>query len=1037
MTARRRAAAGSDPERSEGRGGPAPRAVGRTRSEELKKRRRIIGVDGEGQDVWNCKKCKRRVPAIGGACPLGGEHVLTHGCRKCGQLDPIHSQCEKGGEHDLRVVADDHIYTYLAAVDEYGRLVGEAYNPTGLTHEQCAAMLVALPKNTLKFGFMFSYDVTKIIQELPEKLRYYLMRPSARESAMCKNRKCREQLSRGATQCLTCGGTKIKRSNTPVEYAGRSYDYFHGSMTIEGNVDGRPRSTKIWDCFRFFGVAFVEALRSWSSCKNKSCDDGKGSPGLSDKIDVQVLRKDPRYATYTSDDKLGSMGKVWRCRVCGHVAADDGNAPVATADEIAQIAAMKLKRGAFDVEDPEDVKRYCRNECRLLARMLRRLIDAHERADIPLKRYDGAGSTASALLRKHGVEVFKGPKHRELDPDLAHAVECAFFGGRFEDSVVGLVALPVHGYDISSAYPYAETHLPCLACGFWSLDERMTKAKMEAIVARGGLVLARYAVRAVDADERKSIAWCPLPFRSEKGSISYGTNFSGWSWAPEMLAALEGWPDLVRLAPIDVGPRPSESASEVDRSAAKVDAGRGSGQSPVLGAAWVYETKCFYAEGNERHRPFAFLPEVYRQRNAWGKDGAGIVLKLGMNACVTGDTLVRTVFGEERIDVLVGAGVDVVGADGELHPAASVHLVGDREVYRLRTLSGLELRLTADHLVMTENRGDVRAWELTPDDEIATATGIDRLLSFGSAGVEAVYDLTEVDTFHFVANGIIIHNSYGKTAQSIGENPPFQSWIWAGMTTATTRGQLLQAIASAKDRWNVLAVATDGIFALEELPLKEPPRDTGTSDMKKPLGGWEYKSAPEGIFLAKPGLYYSLEQESKNAFVRARGVGRREVKELHELLENGFAKWDRVDPDYAVEIKSRRFYGAKHSIYGRTTCKRCELSWPGVPEQRCSIEKGGCGRSDGHFEAQMIKTTGGREAYGTWDERTVMIAFDPYPKREREGLSKRGPFCRLHVRDLGGEESAAYEVGTAKTTPEGEAARKAKDHDMEQPDWPR
>ena len=932
-------------------------------------RRRIIGVDGEGQDVFVCKRCHARVPAVGGPCPAGGEHALTFGCRRCKKLDPTDA-CEKSedGAHELRVVADDHIYTYLAAVDEYGLIVSEAYNGEGLTHDECANMLLAIPKHTLSFGFMFSYDVTKIIQELPPKVRYYLMRPTAREMAVCSDKDCKATLPRGAKECHDCGGTKVRKTTAPVDHGGRSYDFFHGSLTVQALVDGRAKSTKIWDCFRFFGVAFVAALQSWSACKQKDCKDADGSPGQHDRV---------------RDGKVDG----YRCRVCRNVVPNDGEAPVATAKEIEDIDAMKKKRGAFDVEDPDDVRRYCRNECRLLARMMRKLINAHERAEIPLKRYDGAGSTASALLRKYGVEEFKGPKHGDLDLDLQHAVECAFFGGRFEDSVVGLVEQPVYGYDISSAYPYAETHLPCLQCGLWRFERRMTKAKIADIIKKGGLVLARFFVREVPPKERREIAWCPLPFRSAEGSISYGTNFKGWSWGPEIHAALEGWSDLVRLS----------------------------------GEAWVYELRC-------DHKPFSFLPQVYRQRTLWGKDGAGVVLKLGMNACVTGDALVRTAHGEERIDTLVGAAVEVVGDDGELHHAGSVHAVGEREVYRLRTRGGRELVLTPDHLVSTENRGDVRAWELVPDDLIATARGTDSLLSFRAAGVAMVYDLTEVDTLHFVANGIIVHNSYGKTAQSIGDNPPFQSWIWAGMTTATTRGQLSQAIASAKDRWNVLAVATDGIFALEELPLGPPPRDTGTDDLSKPLGGWEYKAVPEGIFLAKPGLYYSLEQK----FIRARGVGRREVKEFRKLLEDGFARWDRRDPTFNVPLESRRFYGAKHSIYGRSSCKRCVKSWPGVPELRCP----GCGQLGESFEVQMIQTEGGRDAYGTWDERTVKIAFDPYPKREREGVSRRGPFAYLTVRDLDGQDSAAYDVGAARTTPEGEAARDAKDFDMEQPDWP-
>ncbi len=86
------------------------------------------------------------------------------------------------------------------------------------------------------------------------------------------------------------------------------------------------------------------------------------------------------------------------------------------------------------------------------------------------------------------------------------------------------------------------------------------------------------------------------------------------------------------------------------------------------------------------------------------------------NPCVTGDTLVATEDGLRRIDALVGTTPTVVGLDGELHGATRVVETGMKPVYRLRTRAGYEVRLTADHRVWTENRGDVPAAELTKDD---------------------------------------------------------------------------------------------------------------------------------------------------------------------------------------------------------------------------------------------------------------------------------------------------------------------------------
>src|SRR5690606_3636375 len=86
------------------------------------------------------------------------------------------------------------------------------------------------------------------------------------------------------------------------------------------------------------------------------------------------------------------------------------------------------------------------------------------------------------------------------------------------------------------------------------------------------------------------------------------------------------------------------------------------------------------------------------------------------NPCVTGDTLVATDKGWRRIDSLLESPARVVGSDGRLHDIKPAFATGVKPVYRLRTKSGLELKLTGDHRVLTANRGDVPACELTKDD---------------------------------------------------------------------------------------------------------------------------------------------------------------------------------------------------------------------------------------------------------------------------------------------------------------------------------
>jgi ribonucleoside-diphosphate reductase alpha chain len=86
------------------------------------------------------------------------------------------------------------------------------------------------------------------------------------------------------------------------------------------------------------------------------------------------------------------------------------------------------------------------------------------------------------------------------------------------------------------------------------------------------------------------------------------------------------------------------------------------------------------------------------------------------NPCVTADTLVATESGLVPIGELLDQAAVVLGGDGRMHPASPAFLTGVKPVYRLRTRSGYELKLTSDHRVLTANRGDVPAIELTKDD---------------------------------------------------------------------------------------------------------------------------------------------------------------------------------------------------------------------------------------------------------------------------------------------------------------------------------
>lgn len=266
------------------------------------------------------------------------------------------------------------------------------------------------------------------------------------------------------------------------------------------------------------------------------------------------------------------------------------------------IQAMKDKRGDFQGIN-EDEKKYCQAECVLMAQLAKTLIDAHLAADIKLTSYYGPGSTASAMLKtmKAKEETATIPK------DMEYAVECAFFGGRFECAWAGPLE-NVEGYDIASAYPFAMTQLPCFKHGKWELVKNPKDSDIEKAIAAcvhyylpewGGLRI----IKEIDKDILKSKvkadgrvadhAWGPFPFRLADGNILFPvTCEGGWVWKHEYLTGLRFFSNV--------------AAKE----------------------AWILKNNCSCG------KPFGQqVSTYYNKRLEWGKEGKGIALKLGINSC--------------------------------------------------------------------------------------------------------------------------------------------------------------------------------------------------------------------------------------------------------------------------------------------------------------------------------------------------------------------------------------------------------------------
>ena len=190
------------------------------------------------------------------------------------------------------------------------------------------------------------------------------------------------------------------------------------------------------------------------------------------------------------------------------------------------------------------------------------------------------------------------------------------------------------------------------------------------------------------------------------------------------------------------------------------------------------------------------------------------------NPCVTGDTLVATDDGLRRIDSMLGETPRVVGLDGALHRTTRVIETGTKPVYRFRTKSGYEVRLTADHRVWTENRGDVPAAELMQGDVVKLVPG-----RFGSETLGA--DRAEYVGLMLgdgcVSGGVATLTVNKETEWAVAEKA-------AGVVNGFERGTHLAGVA-VTERDTAAAVAT-GAGAVSEFLARWAVLDAGSAQKR-------------------------------------------------------------------------------------------------------------------------------------------------------------------------------------------------------------
>jgi hypothetical protein len=142
-----------------------------------------------------------------------------------------------------------------------------------------------------------------------------------------------------------------------------------------------------------------------------------------------------------------------------------------------------------------------------------------------------------------------------------------------------------------------------------------------------------------------------------------------------------------------------------------------------------------------------------------------------------------------------------------------------------------------------------------------------------------------------------LNSLYGKTAQTVGfENslPPFQSFIWAGLITASIRAELYKAAMTNPGA--IIAFCTDGIFSTDPIP---------SLTIGENLGEWEYK-AYDTLFIIKPGFY--MAKSKKLECSTTRGFRRSTIN-----FENLKQEWNDNGIAGKITVQDSHFNGMKQT----------------------------------------------------------------------------------------------------------------------------
>ena len=189
----------------------------------------------------------------------------------------------------------------------------------------------------------------------------------------------------------------------------------------------------------------------------------------------------------------------------------------------------KSGRGKFEEWDLDKIIAYNDEELDLLVQIMDKLRAAFIKIGVDLKKWYGPGAVANYWFREHEVL----PKERHSSGSL-RAVNAAYFGGRFEQIVLGKVK-PVWEYDIKSAYPSVMADMP-----HFRSFRKVSGKKFED---------NPYSLWHITFDLRGGYpslpSFMPLPIRSQDGRIAYPMVGKGWYWYNEIKVMLDNFPKAV------------------------------------------------------------------------------------------------------------------------------------------------------------------------------------------------------------------------------------------------------------------------------------------------------------------------------------------------------------------------------------------------------------------------------------------------------------------------------------------------------------